>query len=75
MNRGPMPDRAVAARLGPEASRKSLGRLHSLLAAQVLEVLERAGIAPQLAVGQRSEMNLARELSRLMSWPLRGRDW
>jgi hypothetical protein len=70
---GPILDRAVAARLERDTSRKSLGRLRSLLAAQVLEVLERAGIAPQLAVGQRSELNLARELTRLMSWPLRGR--
>ena len=70
---GPMLDRAVAARLGPEASRKVLGRLRSLLAAQILEVLERTGIVPQLAVGQRGELNLARELTRLMSWPLRGR--
>jgi hypothetical protein len=70
---GPTLDRAVAVRLGPEASRKVLGRLRSLLAAQVLDVLERAGIEPQLAIGQRGELNLARELTRLMSWPLRGR--
>ncbi len=70
---GPRLDRAVAIRVGREASRKCLGRLRSLLAAQILEVLERAGIVPQLALGQRNGINLARELTRLMSWPLRGR--
>lgn len=66
-------DTMLADRIGRDRNRRCLGRLRALLSAQVAEGLQRCGIAPERVCGIQGGLNLGREMTRLLSWPLRGR--